>query len=76
MVINTFFERIPEMPKQKTHKGLSKRIKITAGGKVRHKHASSGHLMNGKNAKRRRHVSGSSIMTGTTAKTVKSLLGK
>jgi len=33
------------MPKhKKTHKGLQKRIKISAGGKVLFKHARSGHL--------------------------------
>jgi len=64
------------MPKQKTHKGLSKRVKITAGGKVRHKCAGGSHLMSGKNAKRRRRVAGSAVMTGTTAKTAKTQLGK
>ena len=64
------------MPKQKTHKGLSKRVKITAAGKVRHKRAGGSHLMSGKNAKRRRRVAGSAIMTGTTAKTAKTQLGK
>ncbi len=64
------------MPKQKTHKGLSKRVKITATGKVRHKRAGGSHLMSGKNAKRRRRVAGSALMTGTTAKTVKTRLGK
>ncbi|MBA7598364.1 50S ribosomal protein L35 [subsurface metagenome] len=56
------------MPKQKTHKGLSKRVKITASGKVRRKHAGGGHLMSGKNAKRRRRVTGSAVMTTTMAK--------
>jgi len=64
------------MPKQKTHKGLSKRVKITAGGKVRHKRAGGSHLMSGKSAKRRRRVAGSAIMTGATAKTAKAQLGK
>ncbi len=56
------------MPKQKTHKGLSKRVKITASGKIKRKRAGAGHLMSGKNAKRRRRVSGSAVMTTTTAK--------
>jgi len=56
------------MPKQKTHKGLSKRVKVTASGKVRHKRAGGGHLMSGKNAKRRRRVAGSGVMTTATAK--------
>ena len=59
------------MPKQKTHKGLSKRVKITASGKVKRKRTGGGHLMSGKNAKRRRRVRGSAIMTSTTAKTAK-----
>ena len=64
------------MPKQKTHKGLSKRVKVTASGKVKHKRTGGGHLMSGKNAKRRRRVSSSSIMTGAMAKTIKIELGK
>ncbi|MHC4426911.1 MAG: 50S ribosomal protein L35 [Planctomycetota bacterium] len=56
------------MPKQKTHKGLSKRVKITASGKVKRKRTGGGHLMSGKNAKRRRRVSSSAIMTSTTGK--------
>ncbi|MBA7626309.1 hypothetical protein ES703_33755 [subsurface metagenome] len=51
------------MPKQKTHKGLKKRVKVTATGKVRHKRTGGGHLMSGKSAKRRRRVSSSGIMT-------------
>ncbi|MFB0555808.1 MAG: 50S ribosomal protein L35 [Phycisphaerae bacterium] len=64
------------MPKQKTHKGLRKRVKITATGKVRHKRAGGGHLMSGKNAKRRRRLSSSSIMKSATAKKVRIELGK
>ncbi|MFZ2148576.1 MAG: 50S ribosomal protein L35 [Sedimentisphaerales bacterium] len=64
------------MPKQKTHKGLKKRVKITATGKVRYKRAGGGHLMSGKNAKRRRRVGSSSIITGAMAKTIKTELGK
>jgi len=59
------------MPKQKTHKGLSKRIKITAGGKVKHRRAGGSHLMSGKNAKRRRRIGSSAIMSGSTADTIK-----
>lgn len=40
------------MPKMKTHKGILKRVRLTASGKVRHKRANSGHLMSGKNGKR------------------------
>ncbi len=44
------------MPKLKTHKGLAKRIKITAKGKVKFKKAFSGHLMSHKTGKKCRHL--------------------
>ena len=59
------------MPKQKSHKGLSKRIKVTASGKVKYKHSCGGHLMGSKNAKRRKRIAGKSIMTSALAKTAK-----
>lgn len=64
------------MPKQKTHKGLSKRVKITASGKVKYKRSCGGHLMSGKSAKRRRRIAGSSIITGTMANVIKTRLPK
>lgn len=57
------------MPKQKTHKGLSKRIKVTAAGKVKHKRTGCGHLMSGKNAKRKRRLNSPATMKSTMAKT-------
>ncbi len=59
------------MPKQKTHKGLAKRVKITARGKVKHHRAGAGHLMRSKNAKRRRKVTGTEIMYTPYAKRAK-----
>lgn len=64
------------MPKQKTHKGLKKRVKVTATGKVMYKRSCGGHLMSSKNAKRRRNIAGSSTMAGKNAKTAKIMLGK
>ena len=59
------------MPKQKTHKGLAKRLKITAKGKIKRRRPGSGHLLSGKNAKRRRRISGSAIMTSKAAKALR-----
>jgi large subunit ribosomal protein L35 len=64
------------MPKQKSHKGLSKRIKITATGKLMHKRAGGGHLMSGKNAKRRRRIAASTVIKGAAAKTIGMRLSK
>lgn len=64
------------MPKQKTHKGISKRFKVTASGKVKYKRSFGGHLMSSKDAKRRRRISGSSLVSSTQVKTIRALLGK
>jgi len=64
------------MPKQKTHKGLSKRVKITASGKVKRHRSGSGHLMSSKNAKRRRRLSSTTIVTNKMADTAKIKLCK
>ncbi len=44
------------MPKMKRHKGLAKRIKISARGKVRFNKSGAGHLMSGKSGSRRRRL--------------------
>ena len=59
------------MPKQKTHKGLSKRVKITASGKVKCRRSGTGHLMSGKNAKRRRRLSSAAVVKSAKAQTIK-----
>jgi large subunit ribosomal protein L35 len=64
------------MPKQKTHKGMTKRIKVTAKGKVKRKRSFGSHLMSGKNAKRRRKIRGSAIVQGAIAKTLREELGR
>jgi large subunit ribosomal protein L35 len=44
------------MPKLKTHKGMKKRFKISATGKVQHKRSGSSHLMSHKSGKRVRRL--------------------
>ncbi len=58
------------------HKGLSKRLKVTATGKVRHKRPGAGHLMSGKNTKRRRRLATSAFLNTTAAKTIKMFVNK
>src|SRR5690606_27616946 len=41
------------MPKQKTHKGLRKRFKVTASGKAKHRSAYRGHKFSHKSPKRK-----------------------
>lgn len=64
------------MPKHKTHKGIAKRIKLTAKGKVRHKRAGAGHLMSSKSGSRKRHLRDPAFIKGAFAANMKRLLGK
>jgi large subunit ribosomal protein L35 len=63
------------MPKQKTHKGLAKRVKVTGSGKVRRNRSGASHLLSNKNSKRRRRLASATLVKGLKAKTTKSLLG-
>ena len=56
------------MPKQKTHKGLAKRVKVTGRGKIKRKKAGSGHLMSGKSGSRRRGLRKATGMSKAMAK--------
>jgi large subunit ribosomal protein L35 len=44
------------MPKQKTHKGIQKRMRVTRKGKVLRRKANRGHLMSTKSGSRRRNL--------------------
>ena len=63
------------MPKMKTHKGLKKRVKITARGKVRFNKSFAGHLMSGKSGNRRRGLRKPAFLTGKNAKKIKAAIG-
>jgi large subunit ribosomal protein L35 len=44
------------MPKCKPHKGLKKRVRVTARGKVLREMSFGGHLMSGKSGRRRQRL--------------------
>ncbi len=56
------------MPKQKTHKGLAKRVKISKNGKVKRKRAFGGHLMSHKSGNQRRAIAKSTGMSPAMTK--------
>ncbi|MEI7766832.1 MAG: 50S ribosomal protein L35 [Phycisphaerae bacterium] len=63
------------MPKQKTHKGIKKRVRVTATGKVKfHKH-NKGHLQSGKTSKRRRQLRGTTSIDSVISRKMITLLG-
>lgn len=63
------------MAKQKTHKGLTKRVKITGTGKVKRRQAFHAHLMSGKPGTRRQRLRRQVIVKGRIADAVKRALG-
>ena len=63
------------MPKMKTHKGLAKRVKVSARGKIKRKRAFGGHLMSGKSAGRRRRIAQGAGMAPAMAKKTRLALG-
>jgi len=62
------------MPKNKIHKGLSKRIRISKTGKVRHRSAYHKHLSSRKSAKRLRQLRQDRRVSGSEAKRFEKLL--
>ena len=53
------------MPKQKTHKGIQKRFKLTASGKVKHRKAFRGHKLAKKGGKRNRQARVDRLVQGS-----------
>ncbi len=62
------------MPKLKTHKGLSKRIKVTATGKLMHKRAGGSHLMSAMSPKKRRNLNAAGFISAQFCPEIRRLL--
>ncbi len=60
--------------KQKTHKGLAKRLRLTKTGKVKRSQAGRGHLMSHKSGNRVRKLRRSTLVKCKIAKTYAYLL--
>ena len=65
------------MPKQKTHKGIKKRFRVTATGKVKHRKAGTSHLAARMSHKRKRNLRGTACAdAGAQATKIRNALGK
>jgi large subunit ribosomal protein L35 len=62
------------MPKLKTHRGLAKRVKVTATGKLKRSKAYHSHLLSSKTPKMKRRLSKSDTIHPSDAKKMKSLI--
>ena len=64
------------MPKFKPHKGLKKRVKITARGKAVRKMSFAGHLMSRKSGNRCRKLRRTVALVGRVGENIKRALGQ
>jgi large subunit ribosomal protein L35 len=60
--------------KKKTHKGLAKRVKVTATGKLLHRRSGKAHLLSKKSGRHRRRLSAPGEITGGQARIARRLL--
>ena len=59
------------MPKQKTHRGLAKRVKKTGSGKLKRSHAFTSHRCHGKTKKQRRQLRQADLVSNSDYKRIK-----
>lgn len=59
----------------RTHKGLKKRFKLTARGKVRYKQPGTGHLMSAKSGDRCRKLRRAAVLKGALPYRIRRALG-
>jgi large subunit ribosomal protein L35 len=64
------------MPKQKTHSGTAKRVKVTGTGKLRRQKAGRRHLMEKKSSRVTRRLEGTTEVAKSDEKKIRRLLGR
>ncbi|HEY1968746.1 MAG TPA: 50S ribosomal protein L35 [Pseudonocardia sp.] len=63
------------MPKNKSHSGMKKRIKVTGSGKLLRQKAGMRHLLERKSSELTRRLAGTTEVAKADAKRVRKLLG-
>ena len=63
------------MPKNKTHKGTAKRIRVTGTGKLVGEHQNNQHKFEHKSSSRKRRLKGASELSPADSSRMKKLLG-
>jgi large subunit ribosomal protein L35 len=64
------------MPKQKTHTGTAKRVKVSAGGKLLRQQAGLRHKLEKKSSELTRRLSGTTEVSSKDRRRVNRLLGR
>ena len=63
------------MPKNKTHKGAAKRIRVTGSGKLVAEHQNNQHKFEAKSGSLKRRISGTGVLSKADTGRMKKLLG-
>ena len=63
------------MPKQKTHKGTSKRVRVTGTGKLMREQANNQHKFEHKSSRHKRRLDQDQLVSKADTKGLKKLLG-
>ncbi len=64
------------MPKNKTHSGTAKRVRVTGGGKLGRQHTNRRHQLEHKPSTRTRRLDGTTDISPADVKRVRKLLGR
>ncbi|GAA4888407.1 MULTISPECIES: 50S ribosomal protein L35 [Saccharopolyspora] len=64
------------MPKNKTHKGTSKRFRVTGSGKLRREQAGRRHILEKKSSRVTRRLEGTEEVAKADVKRINKLLGR
>jgi len=64
------------MPKQKTHKGTAKRVRVTGTGKLMREQANNQHKFEHKSSSRKRRIEGTGVLSPADAPRMRKLLGR
>lgn len=61
--------------KYKPNKGMKKRFRVSATGKVKHNHSFTSHLRSARSSKRKRHLRNASVLAEGHAKNMRMFMG-
>ena len=64
------------MPKMKSHRGASKRFKMTKSGKIKRAKAGKNHILNKKEQKRKRNLRKGGYLAASDAKNIAKIIVK
>jgi large subunit ribosomal protein L35 len=62
------------VPKLKSHRGASKRFKLTGSGKVKRGHSLKNHILTKKSTKRKRHLRKTTLVSPAMARAVRGMI--